>query len=155
MILINFMLESPLTTPANIEQLYHPHLIGYDSNEALRRIVCLLKSRSNALERGQIRLEVDFHYVLPIHPSSSLNPNTLHPPSATVITSGVSVDMVVHCKHLREWCGNYAYFWFLKTTFSMKRPPDVDQCPSEDAQTIRIDSTPCGQYIRIVSRYSA
>lgn len=67
---------------------------------------------------------------------------------------GVSVVMVVRCKHLREWCGNYAFFQFLKTTSSMTRPSDVDQCPSEDAQTVRIGSITCWQQIRTVTRVS-
>jgi hypothetical protein len=34
---------------------------------------------------------------------------------------GVSVVMVVRCMHLREWCGNCAFFQFLKTTSSMTK----------------------------------
>ena len=93
--------------------------------------------------------------MLLIHPLSSPTTNSLHTPSTTVISEGLKslcrdIDVIY-------WSGVAIslFIEFLKTASTMQRSSDLDQCASDQAQTIRIDSIPYGQHIRIVTRYLA
>ena len=82
------------------------------------------------------------HAIVHFYNLCSPTTNSLHTPSTTVISEGLKslcrdIDVIY-------WSGVAISLFIecLKTASTMQRSSDVDQCASDQAQTIRIDSIP-------------